>query len=399
MALRVMSVTDMRLEVLLEAARSGETVTAVCERFGISRETYYVYLRRYRSEGVEGLEPRSRQPLHQPQRMPAQIEEQICRMRKDHPKWGARRIRAELRRKGIEPPAVSSIHRALVRNNLVALSRPRPRPATQRFERSSPNDLWQIDATRLLLADEREVWVMDILDDHARFCLSARVGDGPTGKAAWASFEWAMRRYGMPTQLLSDNGTCFTGRLVGGEVEFERRLGALGIKMIYSRPYHPQTCGKLERFHRTMKEWLDDYPRARTVEELQELLDAFRTHYNEQRPHQGIADATPAERYRPLDVEPVTAMPEPLPDAIYPPGAILRKVSACGSVGYRGHQIQVGSEWNHYRLRVIEVEGVVQLFYGEQIVRALVLSPEVNYYPIGRGRDRILKGREPTAGR
>ena len=96
MALRVMSVTDMRLEVLLEAARSGETVTAICERFGISRETYDVYLRRYRSEGLEGLEPRSRQPLHQPQRMPAQIEEQICRMRKDHPKWGARRIRAEL---------------------------------------------------------------------------------------------------------------------------------------------------------------------------------------------------------------------------------------------------------------------------------------------------------------
>jgi transposase len=242
MALRVMSVTDMRLEVLLEAARGGETVTAICERFGISRETYYVYLRRYRSEGLEGLEPRSRQPLHQPQRMPAQIEEQICRMRKDHPKWRARRIRAELRRKGIEPPAVSSIHRALVRNNLVALSRPRPRPATQRFERSSPNDLWQIDATRLLLADEREVWVMDIADDHARFCLSARVGDGPTGNAAWASFEWAMRRYGMPAQLLSDNGTCFTGRLIGGEVKFERRLGALGIKMIHSRPYHPQAC-------------------------------------------------------------------------------------------------------------------------------------------------------------
>jgi hypothetical protein len=238
---------------------------------------------------------------------------------------------------------------------------------------------------------------MDILDDHARFCLSARVGDGPTGRAAWASFEWALRRYGMPAQLLSDNGSCFTGRLIGGEVEFERRLGALGIKMIHSRPYHPQTCGKLERFHRTMKEWLDDYPRAGTAEELQELLDAFRTHYNEERPHQGIADATPAERYSSLDVEPVTAMPESLPEAVHPPGAILRKVSRCGNVGYRGRQIQVGSEWNHYRLRVIEVDGVVQFFYGEQLVRALVLSPEVDYYPIGRGRDRILKGREAKA--
>ena len=196
--------TDMRLEVLLEAARSGETVTAICRQFEISRETYYVYLRRYRAEGVEGLEPRSRQPINQPQRMPAEIEERICKMRKDHPKWGARRIRAELTRKGIDPPAVSSIHRALVRNHMVALTPARPRPATQRFERTSPNDLWQIDATRLLLADETEVWVMDILDDHARFCLAARVGDGPTTKAAWECFEWAIRRYGIPAQVLSD---------------------------------------------------------------------------------------------------------------------------------------------------------------------------------------------------
>jgi transposase-like protein len=120
MALKVMSVTDLRLEVLREASQSGETVTAVCRRFGISRETYYVYLRRFRAEGIEGLEPRSTVPLRQPQRMPADVEAVICALRKEHPKWGARRIRAELRREGIGPPAVSSIHRALSRNNLVA---------------------------------------------------------------------------------------------------------------------------------------------------------------------------------------------------------------------------------------------------------------------------------------
>jgi transposase len=167
MALRVMSMAAMRLEVLLEAARSGETVTEVCRRHGISRKTYYAYLKRFRSEGVDGLEPRSRQPINQPQRMDAAVEEALCRLRKDHPKWGARRIRAELSRRGIKLPAVSSIHRALVRNDLVAVRPSRARPATQRFERASPNDLWQIDATRLLLADETEVWVMDLLDDHA----------------------------------------------------------------------------------------------------------------------------------------------------------------------------------------------------------------------------------------
>lgn len=385
---------EIRLEVLLEAARTGETVTEVCLRHRISRKTYYAYLKRYRAEGVEGLEPRSRQPIHQPQRMPAEIEEQICKMRKDHKKWGARRIRAELKRQGIDPPAVSSIHRALVRNHLIALSPSRPRPATQRFERGSPNELWQIDATRLLLADETEAWVMDILDDHARFCLAARVGTAPTTQAAWDCFEWAIRRYGLPAQVLSDNGTCFTGRLVGGEVAFERRLGVLGIKTIHARPYHPQTCGKLERFHRTMKEWLDERPRAKTPEELQGLLDEFRSYYNEERPHQGIGDATPTERFSALNPEPVTSVPGVPPEALYPPGAILRKVSSCGILSYRANDIQVGSEWNHYRLRLIEIDGVVHIFYGEQLIRALVLDPAIGYYPIGRKRDRIPKGKE-----
>jgi transposase-like protein len=227
MALKVMSVTDLRLEVLREASQSGETVTAVCRRFGISRETYYVYLRRFRAEGIEGLEPRSTVPLRQPQRMPADVEAVICALRKEHPKWGARRIRAELRREGIGPPAVSSIHRALSRNNLVAPGRARPRPATQRFERASPNDLWQIDATRLLLADESEVWVMDILDDHARFCLAARVHAGPTTVAALESFEWAIKRYGLPTQALSDiQADCALGSTVrpagGGKLRGDR---------------------------------------------------------------------------------------------------------------------------------------------------------------------------------
>ena len=135
MALRVMSMAEMRLEVLLEAARSGETVSEVCRRFGISRKTYYVYLGRYQAEGVEGLEPRSRVPLHQPGRMPGDVELEICRLRKDHPKWGARRIRAELTRAGVAAPAVSSIHQALVRNYLVALQPKRPRKADRRFER------------------------------------------------------------------------------------------------------------------------------------------------------------------------------------------------------------------------------------------------------------------------
>ncbi|HLI75130.1 MAG TPA: IS481 family transposase [Acidimicrobiales bacterium] len=375
---------EMRLEVLLEAARSGEAVAAVCKRYGISRQTFYVYRRRFEAEGIDGLEPRSRQPVNQPQRMPAAVEELVCRMRKEHPKWGARRIRAELRRKGMDPPAVSSIHRALVRNNLVALRPSRPRPATRRFEWASPNDLWQIDFSCLFLADDQKVWEMDILDDHARFLLALRVVDGPTGQAAWECFEWAVARYGLPAQVLSDNGTCFTGRLIGARVEFERRLEVLGVRLINSRPYHPQTLGKLERFHRTLKEWLDDHPRAETTDELQALLDEFRVHYNEDRPHQGIDDALPIERYQHDAPREQASLPGPLPEAPHPSGAILRRVNCNGTLGYRGFAIHVGGAWKDLQLRITEIDGVVHCFYGDQLVRALVIDPDRQYQPLGQ---------------
>jgi transposase InsO family protein len=397
MALRVKTMSEMRLEVLLEAARSPETVAEVCRRHGISRKTFYVYLGRFRAQGLQGLEPRSRQPVRQPLRMAEDLEAQICVMRKEHPKWGARRIRAELARGGIRPPAVSTIHRALVRNNLVALQPSRPRPARQRFERSSPNELWQIDATRLVLADGAEVWVMDLLDDHARFLLAARVASGPTGEAAWAAFEWAVARYGLPAQVLSDNGTCFTGRLIGGaEVAFERRLRSLGVALIHSRPYHPQTLGKLERFHRTMKEWLADHPKAATSAELQDQLDTFRHHYNDERPHQGIDDVTPLERY---EAGPAAELNLPVvpPLAAVPSGAIVRKVSACGTLAYRGWQFQVGSAWNGTHLRVAEIDGIVHLYYGEQLVRAVAPDPDTRYYPIGRQRHGAVQRRNPTS--
>jgi transposase InsO family protein len=391
MALKVMTVAEMRLELLLEAARSGESVAAVCRRHGISRETFYVYKRRFLAEGPDGLEPRPKTPLRQPRRMAADVEDQICRMRKEHPRWGARRIKTELARAGFEAPAISSIHRAMVRNDLVVQLPQRPRPALLRFERATPNDLWQIDATLLRLVDGEKVWVMDILDDHARFCLAARVGDGPTGQAAWNCFAWAAARYGLPTQLLSDNGSCFTGRLKDHEVEFERRLSVLGVKLIHSRPYHPQTLGKLERFHRTLKEWLKDEPAARSPVELQEQLDNFRRHYNEKRPHQGIEDATPAERYRPGTPEVLPVPPEDPPVLPSPRGAILRWVNRNGAFSYRGFAIGVGKAWARYQLRIVEVEGVVQVFHGDELIRALVLDPNRSFQ--GTGHRPISPGR------
>ena len=199
MALKVVSMEELRLQVLLEPERTGESVSEVCARRGISRASFYRYRRRFLTEGAEGLEPRTRRPRSSPARITASLEVEICTLRCRHPRWGARRIRAELRRAGLDAPAISTVHQTLRRNNLVAPQPRRRQRADKRFERETSNDLWQIDATQVVLRGGEEAWVLDCLDDHARFCLHALACESPTGEAAWACFSAAAATYGLPT--------------------------------------------------------------------------------------------------------------------------------------------------------------------------------------------------------
>lgn len=184
MALRVVSMEELKLAVLLEPGRTGETVAEACERHGISRASYYRYRSRYLEEGAAGLAARSRRPRGSPGQIDARLEARIVELRRRHPRWGARRIHAELARAGTVPPAVSTIHQALKRNHLVAPQPPRRVKAAKRFEREVANDLWQIDATQVRLAAGEPAWVVDVLDDHARFLLAAIAVASPTGEAA-----------------------------------------------------------------------------------------------------------------------------------------------------------------------------------------------------------------------
>ena len=389
MALKVVTMAELRLEVLQEPERTGATVAEVCRRHGISRETFYQYRRRFLQEGLPGLEDRSRRPRASPARMAAGLEEHICRMRKEHPRWGARRIQAELSRRGLEPPAISSIHQALRRNHLVAPQPPRRPIALKRFEREVSNDLWQIDATQVHLATRKRAWVLDTIDDHSRYLLAAVASKAPTGEAAWDCFEEAASRYGLPRQVLSDNGMCFTGRLQGVEVVFERSLSELGVELITSGPYHPQTLGKLERFHKTLKAWLADEGPAFDLPHLQELLDGFRHHYNRERPHQALSNLTPAERYTfaPPVAEATASMGvDEHGEPVYPPHAIVRKVTRVGNIGYDSKQITVGRRWAGARVRVIPVNGLVHVYYREELIRALALDANNYNYPLGRRR-------------
>ena len=378
MALKVVSMPELRREVLLEAQRTGEPVSSVCQRFGISRATYYRYRRRFLLEGLAGLEDRSRRPNHMPARMDPQVEIEICQMRKAHPRWGARRIQGEITRKGIEAPAVSSIHQALRRNHLVADQPPRRPRAFKRFQREISNDLWQIDATQIKLATSKKAWVLDMIDDHSRYLLAAQAAKAPTGDAAWDCFEEAASRYGLPRQVLSDNGLCFTGRLHGVEVEFERGLKELDVELINSGPYHPQTLGKLERFHKTLKLWLADEGPAEDLVHLQELLDGFRHHYNTERPHQGIDNMTPVERYRhvaPSLEGPISTGTDVNGEPTYPPRSVVRKVSSIGNIGYKSSAINVGNRFAGGRVRVIDVGELTHIYWGEELIRVLKVDP------------------------
>jgi transposase InsO family protein len=382
MALRVVNVVELRLQVLAEPDLTGDNVSEVCRRRGLSRDTYYTYKRRYETHGAEGLEPWSRRPHSSPRQIPPQLEDVICRMRKDHPRWGARRIRAELERAGwTRIPAVSTIHQALRRNHLV-VDHPRKRPkATRRFEREVPNDLWQIDATRVHLADNSVVWIIDVIDDHARYLLAAMCCRVPTTELAWEVFSEACSANGAPRQVLSDNDLCFTGRYHGVIVEFERRVKQAGIQLINGRPYHPETQGKIERFHRTLKEYLHDNGPPQDLEQLQKLLDGFRQHYNCDRPNQALgANATPAERYHPSPREFVEESEE---EPTYPAGAIVRTVWKMGNVTFDNKRFGLGMRWGGKKVRIVPSGQLVHIYCGAVLIRSVALEPGRTHYSLG----------------
>jgi len=273
---------------MLDAVERGElTVTEACRLWGVSRQTFYVWRRRRDGEGDGGLGNRSSRPRRSPGRMAPTLESLIVDMRRAHPRWGARRIRAELRRRGVEPlPARSSVHRALVRNGLVAERRREP-PAVRRFVRRRANELWQTDAKEWHLSDGTVVQVVSVLDDHSRLCGAVRAFAALSCEAAIEVFDAAAAALGEPEGVLSDRGGVFTGRSSGCVNAFERHLWALGVCTLNGRPYHPQTRGKVERYHRTLGEWLADGGPFADLGALDASLAAFRHDYNHARPPPG----------------------------------------------------------------------------------------------------------------
>jgi transposase InsO family protein len=381
---------ESKLLAVLTAGLTSVSVSELCGELGISRQTFYKYRRRWEVEGPAGLVERSRRPKRSPGLIGADLEDEIVRLRKELPlDNGAQTIAYHLARSGWAVPSVATIHRALRRRGLVvAQPQKRPRSAWRRFEWPRPNAAWQIDATCWALSSGKEVWIMDLLDDHSRVVLAANVCSGPTSAAVWDAFCAATARWGLPAHVLSDNGTCFTHRFRSSdsEAEFEGDLRALGIRHILSSPAHPQTCGKLERFHQTLKNWLRLQPLARTHTQLQRQLDTFSDFYNHQRPHRSLRGATPAERWAATS----PAQPgDPLPDS---PRGSLHTVRA-GYIDWCHYQLGIGSHLNGQQLLVIARGHDVAIFGTPGLVRRLTIDPTRRYQPTGKPPGRPPKQR------
>jgi transposase InsO family protein len=383
---------ETRLRAVLAADVAGVAVVELCRQLQISRDTFYRYRRRFQTEGPAGLATRSRRPLHSPNQIPPGVEDRIVRWRKqlhdlgvDH---GAQTIFYHLRREGTVPlPGVATIHRVLVRRGLVAAQpKKRPKASYIRFEWPRPNDAWQIDATSWVLADGRQVWIMDLIDDHSRLVPMALACSGPTGGAAREAFTVAASRYGLPAHVMSDNGICFTARFTSrGETDFERDLQALGIGHILSSPGHPQTCGKLERFHQTLKGWLTQQTPTQTLDQLQTRLDTFTDYYNLQRPHRALGGATPRQRWQ---ATPPAQPGSPLPTA---PRASLHQVDHTGICTWRDYQVGIGQTHKHQTVLIISRGDQLAVFGPTGLIRTLTIDPTRRYQPTGQPRGRRPK--------
>jgi transposase InsO family protein len=288
---------------VLKVVSTQASVGEVAAEYRLSRRHLQRLLARYRQGGLEALEPRSRRPRTNPNQTPQAIRDRVIELRlalrADGLDAGPVTIAWHLEREGHRAPSTSTIRRILHGAGLiVAEPRKRPRSSYVRFQAAQPNETWQSDVTHWRLADGTDVEVLNWLDDHSRYLLACTAHRAVSGDDVVATFLATVDQHGAPASTLTDNARVYTARFGGGRNAFEYLLPVLGVRQKNGSPGHPQTQGKIERFHQTLKRWLGARPPAHTLPELQDQLDAFRAHYNEQRPHRALARSNPGQAYR-----------------------------------------------------------------------------------------------------
>ena len=287
--MREISVAEQRYKAVLAVIADGRAVKEVASAVGVSRQTLHAWLARYEAEGLEGLGDRSHRPAHCPHQIAAEAEVMVLEMRRARPYWGPRRMVLELAKKGVGPvPSESAVYRCLVRAGVIdPVTRRRRRETWKRWERSGPMELWQMDVVGgFLLADGTTAKALTGVDDHSRYCVSARLMPRERTQLVCDGFTAALRRHGVPQQVLTDNGKVFTGRFGHPPVEvlFDRICRENGVDHLLTQPRSPTTTGKIERFHRTLRVEFDTRQVFRTLGTAQQALDEWVTYYKHRAP-------------------------------------------------------------------------------------------------------------------
>jgi transposase InsO family protein len=367
-------------------------VAATCRDLGVSRQTFYKYVRRFRAAGVSGLYPDSRRPGRSPTRVPVELEDVLITIRKQEAEagwdYGADAVLMRLEEQieagttawpaGRGLPARSTVNRVFdERGQLAKVPQRKPRRRVRRFERSEVNALWQFDGFDYVLATGAEACVLQLTDDCSRTDLALQAAVSENGADVWDTFCVAVERYGLPVQLLSDNGNAFSGKRRGWISAFERRLVDLGVQAITARVAHPQTCGKNERAHQRVQKWLERRPPARDIDQLQGLLDTYRDGYNNRR-NRVLGKLTPHQRF---DLGPLATVAD-LPPAITT--LTRHTVTRTGSIGLDGRLIGLGRKHASDQAIVFRTGAYLAVFIGEELVRSLVIDYTRRYQPQDR---------------
>jgi transposase InsO family protein len=362
--------------------------TQLARDHGISKRWVFELLRRFREGGYPALMPRSRRPKSCPHQVEPRVQELILK------------LRAELSAAGhdagpetiahhliglVEPvPSVTSLWRILKRNGLVQPQpHKRPKASFIRFEAKLPNETWQLDSTPWQLADDSPVEILNFLDDKSRVALASQALVTVKSADPVHALHAAANRFGLPASLLSDNAAVFTGRSRRGKVLLELELERLGIVFKHSTPYHPQTCGKVERFHQTLKRFLRKQARARSLAELQFQLDGFREYYNNKRPHRALNRQTPLSVFNALIKAQPSQLPAPLDHRVR-----HDKIDSFGKVTLRYlgklRHIPVGTAHKNRKVQLLVAGPDIRIITEDgELIRALTLDPTRNYQPLG----------------
>ncbi len=378
------SIMEQRNEFVRLALLEGANRRELCRRFGIHPDTGYKWLARWEA-GERDLDDRSRRPLTSPARCDAATEDAVLKVRDAHPAWGARKIARCLQRDGMRPPAVSTVHEILRRHQRI-IAPPGGERATLRFEHEQPNELWQMDFKGwVALADGTRCHPLTIVDDHSRYAPCLKACADQQGNTVKTHLATTFRRYGLPEAIFVDNGTPWGSS--GGERW--TRLGVwllkLGVNVLHSRPYHPQSRGKNERFHRTLAAEVLALKRFADLAGVQRVLDLWREVYNFERPHEALAQEVPASRYRPSP----RPMPERLAEVDYDAHEIVRIVSSTKSyVSFKGRCWRVPKAFRGERvaIRPLDRDGHYGIFLAAHRIASIDLT---SLQPVGDVSEQV----------